>query len=129
MQDSITLRCKSFIFLYSECFSPIKSYDIKKEIGKFFLLAFLQNTSILSGKLPFVVITIDFTVELEFQISDISKISSLRKGSPPVKEIFLRQGPVVEAIFSILSIVSSFSEVLKSTKQCGQRALQRSVIY
>ena len=90
-------------------------------------MEYFANFSILDGMLPFVVTTIDFAAEFLYQISAISDKSSRKKVSPPVRDMFLRQLPLDEAIFSVCSVVSSFSPFVKSTKQCGHFALHLCV--
>ena len=92
-----------------------------------FFDAFWQNCSVCAGMLPFVVMDIVCAVEFKNQISAISNKSCLMKGSPPVNATFRKQFPDVKDNFSISSSESSSFPSLKSTKQCGQRALHRSV--
>ena len=85
-----------------------------------------QNSSILSGKLPFVVIKIDsIDVFLKYLLA-ISMISFRANGSPPVKFTFTNDLGSFFVIISISSSVSSFinvSGLSKSIKQNEHLAL------
>ena len=86
----------------------------------------MAKSNILSGKLPLVVIYIDWIlVFFEYNFA-ISKNSFRAKGSPPVKLIFNKDLPKLFVNLPISSKLSSdlkVSGLSKSMKQKEQRAL------